>query len=132
MATRRPYVRPMDGWWRRNPFFRVYMAREVTAFFVALYALVLLAGLVSLAGGPAAYAAYLDMLRSRWGIALHVVLLLVFGYHTWSWFEIMPKTMPPVVVGGRRLAPSTVTSLGIAAAAGASLLVLVIAWSLAR
>jgi fumarate reductase subunit C len=125
-------VRPMDGWWRRNPFFRRYMAREVTAFFVAVYALVLLAGLVSLAGGPAAYAGYLDVLRSRWGIALHVVLLLVFGYHTWSWFEIMPKTMPPVVVGGRRLAPRTVTSLGIAAAAGASLLVLVIAWSLAR
>jgi fumarate reductase subunit C len=132
MATRRPYVRSMDGWWRRNPYFRVYMAREVTAFFVALYALVLLAGLVSLAGGPAAYAAYLDVLRSGWGLALHVVLLLVFGYHTWSWFEIMPKTMPPVVVGGRRLAPRTITSLGIAAAAGASLLVLVIAWSLAR
>lgn len=132
MGTRRPYVRSMKGWWKRNPYFKRYMAREVTAFFVALYGLVMLAGLVRLSQGPAAFGAWLEALRSGWSIALHLVLLLVFLYHTYSWFEIMPKTMPPVVVGGRKLAPATITGLGIAAAAGASLIVLVIAWSLAR
>jgi fumarate reductase subunit C len=132
MTARRTYLRPMDGWWRRNPYFVRYMKRELTAFFVALYGLLLLAGLVKLAQGPVAFNGWLETLRSGWSIALHVVLLLVFAYHTYSWFEIMPKTMPPVVVGGRKLAARTITSLGIAAAALASLLVLVLAWSLAR
>ena len=34
MSARRPYVRSMDGWWRRNPFFTVYMIREGTAVLV--------------------------------------------------------------------------------------------------
>ncbi|HET8745751.1 MAG TPA: fumarate reductase subunit C [Ramlibacter sp.] len=132
MAARRPYVRGMDGWWNRVPFFQRYMAREVTAFFVALYGLVMLAGLVRLAQGPEAYAQWLELLRSGWSIALHVVLLLVFVYHTYSWFEIMPKTMPPVVVGGKKLAPQTITGLGLAAAGAASAFVLLVAWMLAR
>jgi len=131
MAARRPYVRDMAGWWTRVPFFKRYMAREVTAFFVALYALLMLAGLVQLSQGPAAFAQWLDQLRSGWSIGLHVVLLLVLMYHTYSWFEIMPKTMPPVVVGGKKLAPQTITSLGIAAAVGASGVVVLLAWVLA-
>ncbi len=117
MAIRRTYVRPMAGWWRRNPFFLVYMAREVTAIFVAAYALVLLAGLIRLAQGPAAFEQWLEGLRSPGSIAFHVLLLAVFAYHTWSWFTIMPKTMPPVVVGGRKLAPAAITAIGLAASA---------------
>lgn len=132
MAARRPFVRPMEGWWRRNPFFIRYMAREVTAFFVAAYALVLLAGLIRLSQGPAAFDAWLDGMKSGWSIALHVVLFLVFAYHTYSFFDIMPKTMPPVVVGGKRLSRATLTNLGLAAAALASVAVLVIVRILAR
>ena len=58
-GMRRPYVRPMDGWWKRNPFFIRYMAREVTAVFVAAYAVVLLVGLVRLAQGEAAFNGWL-------------------------------------------------------------------------
>ena len=39
MSVRRPLKRPMQGWWRRNPYFIRYMAREATAPFVAVYAL---------------------------------------------------------------------------------------------
>lgn len=46
MSKRRPYTRPMAGWWRKNPFFVEYMIHEGTALFVAAYGLVLLAGLV--------------------------------------------------------------------------------------
>lgn len=121
MAIRRTYVRPMAGWWRRNPVFLIYMAREVTAVFVAAYALVLLAGLLRLAQGPAAFEQWLEGLRSPGSIAFHVLLFAVFAYHTWSWFTIMPKTMPPVVVGGRKLAPAAITALGLAASAIASI-----------
>jgi len=120
MAFRRTYVRPMDGWWRRDPFFLRYMAREATSIFVVVYAMILLAGVIRLSQGEAAFGEWLEGVSSPWSVAFHAFLLAVFAYHTWSWFRIMPKTMPPVAVGGRRLAGSTITALGIAAAAVAS------------
>ena len=41
MNARRPYVRPMQGWWRRDAFFVRYMVREATAVAVLVYAIVL-------------------------------------------------------------------------------------------
>jgi fumarate reductase subunit C len=105
----------MAGWWRRDPFFLRYMAREATAVFVVIYALLLLAGLVQLARGEAAFAHWVAFLRSPASIALHAVLLAAFAYHTVTWFAIMPKTMPPIVVAGHRLAPAAITGLGLAA-----------------
>ena len=131
MAARRPYVRPMAGWWRRNPFFLGYMAREATSLFVAAYALVLLAGLVALALGPGPFAAWREALRSPASIAFHALLLLVFAWHTWSWFSIMPKTMPSLYVGDRRVPAAAITGAGLAAAACASLGVLFAAGMLA-
>ena len=122
MAIRRTYVRPMAGWWRRNPFFLVYMAREVTALFVAIYALILLAGVARLSQGRAAFEDWLDGLASPLSVAFHLLLLAIFLYHTWSWFRIMPKTMAPVHVGGKRLPAAAITALGIAASVAASLL----------
>lgn len=121
MAIRRTYIRSMDGWWRRDPFFVRYMAREVTSIFVVIYAGILLAGVIRLSQGEAAFGEWLEGLASPWSVAFHAVLFAVFAYHTWSWFRIMPKTMPPVAVGGRRLAASTITALGVAAAIAASL-----------
>jgi len=131
MAFRRTYVRPMDGWWRRDPYFIRYMAREATAVFVVIYAVILLAGLIRLSQGAAAFGDWLEGLASPWSVAFHVLLLAVFAYHTWSWFRIMPKTMPPVVVAGHRLAANTITALGIAAALAASAALFVLVMVLA-
>lgn len=117
MAARRPYVRPVKaGWWHRNPFFVRYMAREMTAPFVALYALVLLAGLVCLAAGRDAWNAYVELLRTPLSMALHALLVAVLAYHTFTWFAIMPKTMPPIVLGGRKVEPASITSAGLVVA----------------
>ena len=51
--ARKPHVRPMGGWWKRDPFFMRYMVRETTAFAVVIYALVLTVGVVRLAQGEA-------------------------------------------------------------------------------
>ena len=121
--TRPTYVRPMAGWWRRDPFFIRYMAREATALFVVAYALILLATLANLARGRAAFEAWLELLRSPASLAIHAVLLAAFLWHTVTWFLIMPKTMPPVAVAGKRVAAGLITAAGLAAAAVASLLV---------
>lgn len=112
----------MRGWWRRDPFFMRYMLREATAIAVAVYAIVLCVGVVRLAQGEAAWNGWLAALRSPWSLGLHAVLLIAMFIHAKSWFEIMPKTMPIIVVGGRRLAAATITRLGWAAAVVASLL----------
>ena len=126
----RPFVRPMAGWWRRDAYFMHYMAREATAPFVAAYAIVLLVGIVRLAQGEEAFGGWLDALRSPVSIALHAVLLAAFLYHTWSWFRIMPKTLPPLAIGARRLSAAAITALGLAASAVASATLLLLAWTL--
>jgi len=117
MSARRPYVRSMDGWWRRDPFFIRYMAREATAMFVVAYAVVLLVGVLRLSQGEAAFNHWLAALRSPASVAFHVFLLAIFVYHTWSWFRIMPKTMPMILPDGRRLQPGMITGGGLAVAA---------------
>jgi fumarate reductase subunit C len=129
MAARRPFERSNAGWWRKNPVFRRYLAREATCLAVALYALVLLAGLVQLARGPAAFEQFLAALRSPFSLVVHAVLFVGFAYHTYSWFEIMPKTLPPIAIGGRTVPGWAITAGGIAAALACSIVLVVgIAW----
>jgi fumarate reductase subunit C len=132
MNKRRPYVRSMDGWWRKNPFFVEYMIHEGTALFVAAYAGVLLAGLYRLSQGEAAWNSWLTALRNPWYIAFHVLALVALTYHTYTWFKIMPRTRPRVVVGGKRHSAWAITGSGLAAAAAASLGLLVLVWGMAR
>jgi fumarate reductase subunit C len=116
MNAPRPYIRPMSGWWWKNPFLLRYMLRELTSLLVAAYAFVLLAGVIALARSEPAYAAWREALQSPWSVSLHAVLLVVFTYHTWSWFEIMPKTLPAVRLAGRRVPGGAITAAGLAAA----------------
>jgi len=120
----------MRGWWRRDPFFVRYMIREATALIVAAYALVLLAGVLCLAQGEAAWNGWLAQLRSPVSIVLHVLMLAAMIYHTYSWFEIMPKTMPALFVGGKRVTATTITMSGLVAAVGAAAALFALAWML--
>ena len=126
MDKRRPYVRSMDSWWKRDPFFVRYIVMEATAILVAVYAVILLVGLLRLSQGEAAYGGWLEALRSGPSILVHVVILAVFLYHLWSWFKVMPKTMPMIFVGGKKLPDETITYTGVTAAVVANVLVLVI------
>jgi fumarate reductase subunit C len=118
----------MQGWWRRDPFFMVYMARELTAFAVLAYSIVLAVGVVRLAQGEAAWNGWLAALQSPWSILLHLVILVSMAIHAKSWFEIMPKTMPLMFVGGQRLAGSVITRAGWAATIVASIALFAFAW----
>jgi len=107
-----PYVRPMQGWWRRDPFFVRYMGREATALAVLAYAVILAVGLVRLAQGEAAWNGWVDALRSPWSILLHLVLLASMVIHAHSWFEIMPKTMPMIYLRGERIGAPAIRRAG--------------------
>ena len=96
----RPYVRTMRAWWQRDPFFAAYMARELTAFAVLGYAIVLAVGLVRLAQGEVAWNGWVAAVRSPAGMLLHAIFLVSMVVHSKSWFEIMPKTMPILFING--------------------------------
>ena len=124
---RRPYLRPIDPHWWAKPPYLAYTLREATGIAIAVYALVLLAGVICLAAGENAYDGWLAFLGSRWSLALHAMILIAMVFHVWTWFAIMPKTMPRLVIGGRYVEPRLITAAGIAVATLASLLLLVIA-----
>ena len=123
----RPYVRTMRAWWQRDPFFAAYMARELTAFAVLGYAIVLAVGLVRLAQGEVAWNGWVAAVRSPAGMLLHAIFLVSMVVHSKSWFEIMPKTMPIMFVRGKRVPASRITRIGFAAAIGCTIELLAIA-----
>lgn len=113
------YVRPMAWWWTRNPHFLRYMLREGSALFLAGYALMLLAGLLCLAWGPSAYAAWRGLLETPLSLALHALALLAALYHSLTWFQVMPKTAPDLPI-----APQQMVRGGLLASAVLAVLIL--------
>lgn len=131
MSKRKPYVRSMDGWWKKNPFFVEYMIHESTAFFVAAYAITLLVGLVRLGQGPEAWNAWLEALKSPLSVGFHVALLVAVAYHALTWFKLFPLTMPPIIVNGKRVEPCVVVGTGWTAAVVAAVALFAVVWRIA-
>ena len=121
----------MDGWWKKNPFFVEYVIHESTALFVLAYAVTLLVGLVRLGQGEAAWNAWLAALQSPLALVFHLVLLVAIAYHTYTWFKIMPITLPPIRVGGEKLSPCAIITGGLTAAVVAGLGLIVLVWRIA-
>lgn len=130
MSAPRTYTRPMAGWWRRTPFYRAYIVRELTCVAVIVYALELLIGLARLVQGPDAFDAWRTSLAQPWVIVLNCVVLVLVGWHAWTWFEVMPKTLPFISVAGRRVSDRAIVTAGATAAVIASLVVLFLFLSL--
>jgi fumarate reductase subunit C len=123
---RRPYLRAIDSLWWAKPPYLAYTLREAAGIAIAAYAVVLLAGVICLALGENAYNAWLGFLASRWSLALHAIFLIAMLFHVWTWFAIMPKTMPRLIIGGRYVEPRFITAAGITVAALASFVLLAI------
>ena len=126
MTAFRTYRRPMAGWWRRNPFYVRYMAREISSVFVTLYALVLLCGLYRLTQGKAAYEAWLQALSAPLAVGFHVAAFAAFTWHVWTWFQVMPRTMAAPRIGGKAVADWMITGAGLAAALAGTVVTLMI------
>jgi fumarate reductase subunit C len=126
MARVKTYVRPMEGWWRKNPFFVWYMIRESSSVFLAIYAVILLVGLLRLTQGEAAYEAWRATLTSPISILFHWLALLTVGYHAYTWWKVAPKTAPDILIAGRPIPELVITGGGFLATIGASILVYII------
>ncbi len=128
MSARNTYTRSMAGWYTRNPYFTSYIVRELTAVFLAIYAVILLTGLSALARGAESYAGWLDFLSSPLSVLLHILVLVAALYNAYSWFKVSPKAMPPLYIGSEKLSESAIIRGQYTAAIVLSIGILLLAW----
>ena len=58
----------------------------------------------------------------------HAVALAFFVCHAWTWFAVMPKTMPFIRIGGQRVADRAIIAVGALAAVAASAALFAAIW----
>jgi fumarate reductase subunit C len=88
-ATARPTGYPWRqpaGWWLKNPRYFLYMLRELSAVFAALWVVAFMLQLPKIAGGPEARAEWIRDIQSPGWIAFSFVAFLFLLYHAWTAF----------------------------------------------
>jgi fumarate reductase subunit C len=102
--SRRPYRSELSktGWWLKQPRYIRYMMREMSAAFIGIYVLILIAGLFRLSQGEAAYDAFLAVAEGPAGLTFAIIAMVFAMYHTYTWFQVTPKAMP-LTLGGKRV-----------------------------
>lgn len=105
----KPYVRPMPRtWWLRTGAYRLFMLREISSVFIALFGLELVCLLARVAYAPdhttriARVQEFLAALHAPGWIFFHGVTLCFALLHTITWFNLTPKVMV-VWIGEERL-----------------------------
>ena len=129
-VSRKPYVREVTSEWIfRHPRYLRYMVREFSCLFIGGWTLLMVWGLKQLAEGPAAWAAFLECLKSPASVVFHVVALGFALYHSYTWFNLAPKAMP-LQIGENFVPEAAVAGAHFAAWAALSLAVLYFAGAL--
>ena len=111
------YRRPMAGWWTRNPYYVWYMVRELSSVLITVYALVLLWGLFRLSQGEVRFEDWLESQSRPWALAFHIVTFVAVLYHSWTWFKIMPRTMPLLPIPNKAIIAGGLTAWALCSAA---------------
>ena len=88
----RPFVRPVPTtWWLKRRVYFLFILRELTSVFIAVYLILFLNLLYQLSLGRQAYETYLGFLATPGMIVFHVVALVAALYHTITWFGLLPN-----------------------------------------
>lgn len=88
------YIRPISsGWWLKKRAYTLFMVRELTAVFVAGYAIFLLTLIHRAMQGPEVFTTFIQGLKSPLSILLHLLALAMAIYHSVTWFNLTPKVL---------------------------------------
>jgi len=104
MAYVRPF--PKTTWYLKDRNYTIHLLNELTSIFVGFYALILLWGIIAVAGGREAYQFFLDCLAGPGMLSLLWVTTIVIFYHAIAWFSVTPKAMP--IQKGEKFVPGSV------------------------
>ncbi|MCC7201066.1 MAG: fumarate reductase subunit C [Nitrospirae bacterium] len=101
----RTYRRPIPcTWWMKKGSYFIFMMRELSSVFVALYSIFLIIQFCAISEGPEKYNAVLSVFQSWWMILIHVVIGAFVLLHMVTWFRISGR-----IFGARPLTPGMVT-----------------------
>jgi fumarate reductase subunit C len=126
------YLEPTRAnWWLKKRNYKRYILRESTAVFIAGYVIFLLMLLYRAGRAPDEFMRFLQGVESPVGIALHLIVLAMILYHTVTWFGSLPKAKV-FWRGEKRVSPTLIIAPQYVVWAGASLLVVWTAVTLAR
>ena len=101
-------------WWLKRSSYAGFVLRELTSVAVALFALVMLVEVRSIAQGPEAYTRFQARLGTPLLLGFHLVAFLLVVIHSITWFNLAPKAMV-LRLQGKRLPDWAVAGLNYAA-----------------
>lgn len=78
-------------WWLKSRRYFLFMLRELSSLFIALFVLVFLYELFLLSRGAESHGLLQGSLRSPAAVAFYVVAFLFAVYHTVTWFQAASK-----------------------------------------
>jgi fumarate reductase subunit C len=94
-------------WWARRRSYAIFMLRELSSVFVALFVVELLLLVRAVATGPAAYDGFLDAMANPALIAVNLVALAFVLLHAVTFANLTPRAMV-VRLRGRRVPPRAI------------------------
>jgi fumarate reductase subunit C len=113
------------AWWRVNRRYTLYMLRELSSVFNAVWSVRLLLQLDQLRRGQEAYDAAVAAQRRPWWLAFHLITLLFAAIHSVT-FLIAAGKGPTLHVRGRRVPERAIAAGAFAGWGAASLAVLLV------
>jgi fumarate reductase subunit C len=94
-------------WWARRRSYAIFMLRELSSLFVALFVVELLLLVRALARGPAAYQGFLDAMANPAVIVVNVVTLAFVLLHAVTFANLTPRALV-VRMRGRTVPPRAI------------------------
>lgn len=89
------YIRPVSPtWFLKRGIYTLFMLREISSVFVAIYVLELLCFVQRVAEGEKEMQVFLASLASPGWVVFHIVALAFALLHTITWFNLTPQAMP--------------------------------------
>jgi fumarate reductase subunit C len=114
-------------WYLQKRSYFLFMVREFSSLFIALFLVVYLVQLSKLAQGVEAYREFAARLASPGWLLFHLIALAFALFHTVTWFQSSAVVLP-LRIGERPVPRRAVVLLHFAAWALVSLAVLVAFW----
>lgn len=126
-TKRKAYVREVKAtWWKKLPFYKMYMVREATAIPTVWFSLVLFYGALTLGKGTFG-TDFVSFVQNPIVIVLNLISLVAILYHAATLFVMTPQAMP-IMVKGEFLSVDFVKKVFWGITALISLVVLVLAF----
>ncbi len=119
------YPRMPATWWLKKPSYFLFMLREMSSVFIAIFLIVFLIQLSQLSQSPEAYVAFAQKLTSPGWVIFHVVALLFALYHSITWFQSTSVVLP-LRLGNNEVPRRLVTALNVGAWIAISLVILIL------